>query len=132
MTDSIADLLVRIKNAEAVSKKEVILPYSKMVFVVAKILCAEGYLSQVERKKEENKVQDSLILGLKYSGSGEGVIHGMKRISKPGQRIYASSKRLPKVLQGLGISIVTTSQGVMTDSEARKRHLGGEVICKVW
>ena len=129
-TDPIADMLTRIRNAQVVKKDSVTLENSKMKKAIANILLEEGYISSVE------EVQDgafsNLVIKLKYGPKGEKVITGLKRISKPGLRIYASSEELPKVLGGLGIAIVSTSKGVMTDKNARKLGIGGEVLAYIW
>ena len=129
-TDPIADMLTRIRNAQVVKKDSVTLENSKMKKAIANILVEEGYISSVE------EVQDgafsNLVIKLKYGPKGEKVITGLKRISKPGLRIYAASEELPKVLGGLGIAIVSTSKGVMTDKNARKLGIGGEVLAYIW
>ena len=129
-TDPIADMLTRIRNAQVVKKDTVTLENSKMKKAIANILLEEGYISSVE------EVQDgafsNLVIKLKYGPKGEKVITGLKRISKPGLRIYAASEELPKVLGGLGIAIVSTSKGVMTDKNARKLGIGGEVLAYIW
>ena len=129
-TDPIADMLTRIRNAQVVKRDTVTLENSKMKKAIANILVEEGYISSVE------EVQDgafsNLVIKLKYGPKGEKVITGLKRISKPGLRIYAASEELPKVLGGLGIAIVSTSKGVMTDKNARKLGIGGEVLAYIW
>ena len=128
MTDPIADMLTRIRNVLPLGKKEVVVPLSKMKVRLAEILQQEGYIASysVSEKKQELK------LVLKYLPSGKPAITNLRRISKPGRRVYASYDKLPKVLNGLGIAIISTSQGVMTDSEARRRKIGGEVICYIY
>lgn len=139
--DSISDLLARIRNALGAKHQEIVVPYSNFRFAVASVLQKEGYLnfcrviekeSLTKLKTGKKEKKKKIKIGLKYDEKGESVIHKITRISKPGQRIYASIKKLPKVKEGLGIVIVSTSRGVMTDREARKRRLGGEVICEVW
>ena len=129
-TDPIADMLTRIRNAQVVKKDTVTLENSKMKKAIANILVEEGFISSVE------EVQDgafsNLVIKLKYGPKGEKVITGLKRISKPGLRIYAGAEELPKVLGGLGIAIVSTSKGVMTDKNARKLGIGGEVLAYIW
>ena len=126
MTDPIADMLTRIRNANTMRNKEVIMPTSKMKVEIAKILKEEGYIT-------EFKVKDNtLTLTLKYAENKERVITGLKRISKPGRRVYVSANELPRVLNGLGIAIISTPKGVMTDKLARKNNVGGEVIAYVW
>ncbi len=136
MTDPIADMLTRIRNALAVGKAEVVLPFSKMKFEIGKILEAEGFVKKAEKlsaqpSPKENKF-DLLKVDLKYSADREPAIRGLNKISKPGQRIYVTKDKLPQVLSGLGIAIISTSQGLMTNKEARKRHLGGELICEIY
>ena len=128
MVDPIADMLTQIRNSQAVRKPEIKLPYSKVKFAVARILESEGFIKEV-RGVDKNKV---LEIYLKYTDNNSPVINKLKRISKPGQRIYLESKKIKKVLGGLGSLIVSTSQGIMTGKEARKRNLGGEVICEVY
>ena len=130
VTDPIADMLTRIRNANAMRYKEVEVPASRIKLEIARILKEEGYISDVKIKKD--KVQDVMVLNLKYGEKKERVITGLKRISKPGLRVYAKHDELPRVLNGLGIAIISTSKGIMTDKEARKNHLGGEVIAYVW
>ena len=126
MTDPIADMLTRIRNANQMRSKEVSMPTSKMKVEIAKILANEGFV-------ENYTVTDkTLTLTLKYGQNKERVITGLKRISKPGLRVYAGSSELPRVLNGLGIAVISTSNGVMTDREARKQKLGGEVIAYIW
>ena len=129
-TDPIADMLTRIRNASAAKHKTVDVPASKMKKAIADILYNEGYIKSVEEIANEN--QGILRIALKYDENGAKVIAGIKRISKPGLRVYASAEKLPKVLNGLGIAIISTSKGIMTDKEARKLALGGEVIAYVW
>jgi len=136
MTDPIADMLTRIRNASAVNKDEVILPMSKIKFNIAKILEKEGWVAKVEVVKTKSKkngtaVFDELKITLKYKNN-KPVITSLKRISKPGRRVYVSKNELPRVLNNLGIAIISTSQGVMTNKEARKKGMGGEVICEVY
>ena len=129
LSDPIADMLTRIRNANQMRYKEVEVPASKLKSEIARILKAEGFISDVKTKKGEGL--DMLVLNLKYAGK-ERVITGLKRISKPGLRVYAKAEEMPRVLNGLGIAIVSTSKGVMTDKEARKENLGGEVLAYVW
>lgn len=130
MTDPIADFLTRIRNATTVRKETVEVPASKMKRAIADILKREGFIRDYEYI--EDGKQGILRLYLKYGPNKEKVITGLKRISKPGLRVYARKDQLPKVLGGLGIAIISTSRGLMTDKEARKRGLGGEVICYIW
>ena len=130
MTDPIADMLTRIRNANQMRYKEVEIPASKMTIEIARILKEEGFISDYKIKK--NNVQNIIVLFLKYGQNKERVITGLKRISKPGLRVYAKNDEVPKVLNGLGIAIVSTSKGVMTDKEARKESLGGEILAYIW
>ena len=130
MTDPIADMLTRIRNALTAKHDTVEMPASKMKKAIADILLSEGYISGVETV--EDGVQGKIVISLKYGPNGERVISGLKRVSKPGLRIYAGHDELPKVLGGLGIAIISTSKGVMTDKEARKNNHGGEVLAYVW
>lgn len=133
MTDPIADMLTRIRNALLVRKTEVILPYSKMKLEIAEILKKEGYITEVEKiKKSQNKNFEELKVILRYLGLKNSAISNLERISKPSRRIYVTKNKLPVVLNGLGIAIISTSQGLMTNKEARKRKLGGEIICEVY
>ncbi len=130
VTDPIADLLTRIRNANAALHPKVEIPASKMKAAILEILVQEGFVKGFE-VLEDGK-QGVLDVSLKYGPNGERVISGIKRISKPGLRIYAKSSELPRVLGGLGIAIISTSKGVVTDKVARKEGLGGEVIAYVW
>ena len=130
VTDPIADLLTRIRNANQMRYNEVVVPSSKMKLEIVKILEREGFITSY--KIEKNEVQDNIILTLKYGKNKERVISGLKRISKPGLRVYAKAEEVPTVLNGLGIAIVSTSKGVMTGKEARKENLGGEVLAYIW
>ena len=130
VTDPIADMLTRIRNANAMRYKEVEVPASRIKLEIARILKEEGYISDVKIKKD--KVQDVMVLNLKYGEKKERVITGLKRISKPGLRVYAKVEELPRVLNGLGIAIISTSKGIMTDKEARKESLGVEVLAYIW
>ena len=130
MTDPIADMLTRIRNANQMRYKEVEVPASKMKIAIAEILKKEGYVADYKIKK--NNVQDIIVLTLKYGQNKERVITGLKRISKPGLRVYAKAEELPRVLNGLGIAIISTSKGLMVDREARKESLGGEVLAYIW
>ncbi len=128
MTDPISDMLTRIRNAQAVRKADVTLPYSKIKFAIAKILEKEGY---VARASEVREAKFPLIrLELSYE-ENQPKIHMVRRVSRPGARIYAKSTELPTVLSNIGIAIVSTPNGLMTNKEARSRHLGGEVICEI-
>ena len=128
--DPIADMLTRIRNANQMRYKEVEVPASKIKIEIARILKEEGFIADYKVKK--NDVQSIIVLSLKYGDKKERVITGLKRISKPGLRVYAKAQELPRVLNGLGIAIISTSHGVMTDKEARKESLGGEVMAYIW
>ena len=130
-TDPIADMLTRIRNANSAKHKTVDIPASNMKLAIAKILFEEGYIKSFEEIKEENN-QGIIRITLKYSEKGKRVIDGLRRISKPGLRVYASKDELPKVLNGLGIALTSTSKGIMTDKNAREAGLGGEVLAYVW
>ncbi len=130
MTDPIADMLTRIRNANQNRSKEVIIPSSKVKLEIAKILKEEGFIE--EFKVNNESVQSTLTLTLKYGHNKERVITGLKRISKPGLRVYAKAEDIPRVLNGLGIAIISTPKGIMTDKLARKNNVGGEVIAYVW
>ena len=130
-TDPIADILTRIRNANSSKHKTVDVPASNMKLAIAEILFKEGYIKSFEEIKEENN-QGVIRITLKYTEKGNKVIDGLKRISKPGLRVYASKDELPKVLNGLGIALISTSKGIMTDKEARSLGLGGEVLAYVW
>ena len=130
VTDPIADMLTRIRNANAMRYKEVEVPASNLKQEIARILKEEGFIA--DYKIKENSVQNIIVLSLKYGQNKERVISGLKRISKPGLRVYAKTNEIPKVLNGLGIAIVSTSKGLMTDKEARKEQLGGEVLAYIW
>ena len=129
-TDPIADMLTRIRNANTSKHKTVDIPASKMKLGIAEILFKEGYIKAIEEIKDEN--QGTIRVTLKYDEKGNRVIDGLRRISKPGLRVYASKEELPKVLNGLGIAIISTSQGLKTDKEARQLGVGGEVLAYVW
>ena len=130
VTDPIADMLTRIRNANANRNKEVSMPVSKVKTEIAKILKNEGFIEDYKIVKDS--VQGTLVLTLKYVNKKERVITGLKRISKPGLRVYAKADEVPKVLNGFGIAIISTSKGIMTDKEARNKSLGGEVMAYVW
>ena len=128
--DPIADMLTRIRNANQMRYKEVEVPATKIKIEIARILKEEGFIADYKVKK--NDVQSIIVLSLKYGDKKERVITGLKRISKPGLRVYAKAQELPRVLNGLGIAIVSTSHGVMTDKDARNQSLGGEVMAYIW
>ena len=130
ITDPIADMLTRIRNANTSKFKTVDIPASNMKKSIAKILLEEGYVKAVE--EIDNETQGIIRITLKYDEKGKRVIAGLKRISKPGLRIYAAKDELPQVLNGLGIAIISTSQGLMTDKDARQKGIGGEVLAYIW
>ena len=130
MTDPIADLLTRIRNALLAGHDEVSMPTSKVKAEIARILRDEGYIH--DYRVVERKPQGTLEIKLKYGPSGERVINGLERVSKPGRRVYRGKEALPRVLGGLGISIVSTSQGILEGRAARQRGVGGEVLCNIW
>lgn len=129
--DPIADMLTRIRNANTRKHESVNVPSSKMKLAIAEILLNEGYIMSYTQDQNENGVP-MITISLKYGPNGERVIQGLKRISKPGLRLYANAEQMPKVLNGLGIAIVSTNKGVMTDKQARKNGVGGEVLAYVW
>ena len=130
MTDPIADMLTRIRNANQMKHLTVLVPASKIKLEILKVIKEEGYIEDAEFV--EDGKQGTIKVTLKYTDKKERVIKGITRISKPGLRVYAKSTEMPKVLNGLGIAVVSTSNGVMTDREPRQKHLGGEVIAYIW
>jgi small subunit ribosomal protein S8 len=131
MSDPIADMLTRIRNANTAKHDTVAVPSSKMKLAIADILVDEGYIAKYELV--DNGPAKDMVITLKYGDDkNEKIITGLKRISKPGLRIYAGKDQIPKVLGGLGIAILSTNKGVITDKEARKQHVGGEVLCFIW
>jgi small subunit ribosomal protein S8 len=130
VTDPIADMLTRIRNAVAVGHERVAMPASKQKVNIARILADEGFIDRYE--VVENGHRSELELVLRYAERRRPVILGLKRVSRPGHRVYAGARELPRVQGGLGVAVVSTSQGLMPDREARKRRLGGEIVCEVW
>lgn len=130
LTDTIADMLTRIRNVIMTKGETVDIPASKEKIAISEILLNEGYIKGFEVL--ENGVAKTIRITLKYGKNGEKVIQGLKRISKPGLRVYVEAKKLPKVINGLGIAIVSTNKGIMTDKKARELNIGGEVLCYVW
>ena len=130
MTDPIADMLTRIRNAVKANHKKVSLPSSNEKKAIAQILLDEGFINGFD--VEEDNKQGILTIDLKYTENGEKVISGLRRISKPGLRVYVKANEVPKVLNGLGTAIISTSKGLLTDKAARRENVGGEVICYVW
>ncbi|MCJ7471558.1 MAG: 30S ribosomal protein S8 [Actinobacteria bacterium] len=131
MSDPVADMLARIKNAYTTNMDTVVIPFSKYKADIANILDEEGYIRTHEIRKDEG-IQGVIKVHLKYNKNGNCAISGLKRISKPGLRVYAEKDKIPKVLGGLGVVIVSTSKGVLTGSKAKESGIGGEVICSVW
>ena len=132
LTDPIADMLTRIRNANVAMHDEVLMPSSKQKVALAKILLEEGYIDGFDVADSKRGPGQVLTVKMKYSPERARTIAGLRRISKPGLRVYRSSRSVPRVLGGLGVAVLSTSQGLMTDREARKRNVGGEVLCEVW
>jgi len=128
-TDPIADMIIRIKNAAQARKDVAVMPYSKFKASLAKVLEKEGFVGVVQEVPGRFKM---LQLALKYDTQGQSIISGIKRVSKPGQRIYLAVEKLPRTNSGLGVTVVSTSKGLLTDREARKSKVGGEVVCQIW
>ncbi|MHB1554399.1 MAG: 30S ribosomal protein S8 [Acidimicrobiales bacterium] len=132
MTDPIADMLTRIRNASTAQKETVAMPGSKLKEALAQILEREGFIAGYAVRREPGRPGSTLEIMMKYSTDRVRSIGGIRRVSKPGLRIYARADKMPRVLGGMGVAVVSTSHGLMTDREARQRHLGGEVLCHVW
>jgi small subunit ribosomal protein S8 len=138
MTDPIADMLTRTRNATSARHAFILVPASKMKLAIARILKEEGYVNDFEMVKSEPvkgkdaAPQQNIRIWLKYVGGKESVISGLERVSKPGLRVYAGKDTLPRVMGGLGIAIISTSKGIMTEQKARRMGLGGEVLCRIW
>lgn len=132
MTDPIADMLTRIRNANIAMHDEVSMPSSKLKEALAKVLNSEGYIGPYTIKPAKNGVGNTLTIAMKYSPERERVISGIKRVSKPGLRVYSKTAEIPRVLGGLGVAVLSTNKGLVTDREARKAKVGGEVLCYVW
>ena len=130
VTDPIADMLTRIRNALTSKHDTVSVPSSKMKVEIARILLEEGFISGYEIV--EGEIENTIVITLKYGPKGEKVVNGLKRISKPGLKIYAGATELPRVLGGLGIALISTNKGIMTDKQARNANVGGEVLAYVW
>ena len=130
MTDPIADLLTRIRNAASGRRDHISVPHSRTKEGIARLLCDEGYLREVEVSGEG--AQKNIIIHIRYGDGGDPVLTGIRRVSRPGLRRYSSSADAPRVRGGLGVSILSTPIGLLSDREARRRHVGGEVICEVW
>ena len=132
MTDPIADMLTRIRNGNIAMHDEVRMPSSKLKESLAAILAKEGYIEGFDVDDNPGKPGQVLVVRMKYSAERARTISGIKRVSKPGLRVYSKSTEVPRVLGGLGVAVLSTSQGLLSDREARKRHVGGEVLCFVW
>ena len=132
MTDPISDMLTRIRNANIAMHDDVRMPSSKVKEALAEILHKEGYIESFEVSDNQDRPGRTLTIQMKYSPERARVISGLRRVSKPGLRVYSQSAKVPRVLGGLGVAVLSTSQGLMTDREARKRNVGGEVLCFVW
>lgn len=130
MTDPIADMLTRIRNALMVNKETVEIPSSNMKKAIADIMLAEGFVSDV--KLVEDGYNGKLVVTLKYAAKKQPVINGLKRVSKPGLRTYASVENMPKVMNGMGVAVISTNKGIMTDKQAKAANVGGEVLCYIW
>ena len=132
MTDPIADMLTRVRNANTAKHDDVSMPSSKLKEALAELLKSEGYIQDFKTAERADKPGKILSIDMKYSPDRERTITGIKRVSKPGLRVYKKSDEIPRVLGGLGVAVLSTSQGLMTDREARRRNVGGEVLCYVW
>jgi small subunit ribosomal protein S8 len=132
MTDPIADMLTRLRNANTAMHDDVTMPSSKVKESLAGLLKKEGYIEDFSVAENADRPGSTLTVIMKYSPERARIISGIKRVSKPGLRVYTKSDNIPRVLGGLGVAVVSTSQGLMTDREARKRHMGGEILCFVW
>jgi small subunit ribosomal protein S8 len=130
VTDSVADMLTRIRNASLARHEHVTIPASKLKLEIAKVLKAQGYVQKYDLIDDRRHGQ--IRIHLRYQPSGDPVITGLRRISRPGLRVYVNAKQIPRVLGGLGVAVLSTSQGVLADREARRRRVGGEVLCHVW
>ena len=132
MTDPIADMLTRLRNANTAMHDDVSMPSSKVKESLAELLKKEGYIQDFSIAENQDRPGSTLMVIMKYSPERARIISGIKRVSKPGLRVYTKSDKIPRVLGGLGVAVVSTSQGLMTDREARKRRMGGEILCFVW
>jgi len=133
MTDPISDMLTRIRNAQAVKKTELVLPFSKFKYNLAQLLVKEGWLLDAEKvSKGEKRAFDEIRIKLKYKSNGKPFILSLKRISKPGRRVYADYNNLPYVLNNLGIAVISTSKGLMSNKKAYREKIGGEIICEIY
>lgn len=132
MTDPIADMLTRIRNGGHAHHREVEIPWSRVKESIGHLLAEEGYVQEVKRAKSKDKVGDVLRIQLKFDKDDKPVISGLKRVSRPGRRIYVGSKEIPLVRRGLGINLLSTPKGVLVDRQARKDGVGGELLCSIW
>jgi small subunit ribosomal protein S8 len=132
MTDPIADMLTRIRNANMAMHEEVRMPSSKVKEALAAVLAKEGYIAGYDVEDNAGKPWKTLLIKMKYSPDRERTISGLQRVSKPGLRVYSRAVDVPRVLGGLGVAVLSTNQGLLSDREARRRHVGGEVLCYVW
>ena len=132
MTDPIADMLTRIRNANVAFHDEVLMPSSKVKVALAKILVSEGYIEDFAVEDQTERLGTKLRIVMKYTSDRERTISGLRRVSKPGLRVYTKAAEVPRVLGGMGIAILSTNVGLLTDREARERKVGGEVLCQVW
>lgn len=132
MTDPIADMLTRVRNANIAKHDDVAMPSSKLKEALAQVLKDEGYITDFKTEERSDRPGRVLAIDMKYSHERERTISGIKRVSTPGLRVYKKSNEIPRVLGGLGVAVVSTSHGLMSDREARRRHVGGEVLCFVW
>lgn len=132
MTDPVADMLTRIRNANVAMHDDVSMPSSKLKEALAEVLKREGYIRDYRTEERTDGPGKKLTIDMKYSPERERVISGLKRVSKPGLRVYTKADGIPRVLGGIGVAVVSTSRGLMSDREARKRRVGGEVLCYVW
>jgi small subunit ribosomal protein S8 len=130
MTDPVADLLARIRNAGKAHHPEIVCPSSKLKLAIARALAAEGYLGDVRSEMRDGK--PVLVMRVRYDGSGRALIAGLRRVSRPGRRVYVGSDEIPKVRSGMGVALISTSKGVLPDREARAASVGGELLCEVW
>ena len=130
VTDPIADMLTRIRNAALVRHEHTLVPASKLKLEIAKVLKAQGYIQKYDLV--DDKRQGQIRVYLRYGENGKPIITGLKRVSRPGLRVYVDSGKIPRVLGGLGVAVLSTSRGVLTDRDARRRKVGGEVLCYVW
>lgn len=132
LTDPIADMLTRIRNGALARHDRIELPASKLKFAVAEILKSEGYIADVQKSDDADETKKKITIVLKYGRDRQSAIDGIKRISRPGRRVYVRHDRIPRVFSGLGISILSTSRGLVSDRDARRLKLGGELLCEVW